>query len=346
VSYRDAGVDIEGGDSLVERIKPACRSTARPGNDGSLGGFGGLFDLKACGYSDPVLVAGTDGVGTKLLIAIKCGAHSTIGIDLVAMSVNDVVVQGAEPLLFLDYYATSSLDQATAYDVITGIAEGCRRAGCALVGGETAEMPGMYGVGHYDLAGFCVGAVERHAMLPRRVRAGDVVLGLPSSGVHSNGYSLVRLLVERSGLDYSHPAPWNPDRTLGQALLEPTTIYVKQLLPSIRRNLVGALAHITGGGLPGNVPRVLGDDVAAQIDLSSWRLSEVFRWLRSVGPVDEPEMLRTFNCGIGMVVISSPEDLPELEKTLGEHGQPSFRIGKVIPRVENEPQVVFLNHLD
>jgi phosphoribosylformylglycinamidine cyclo-ligase len=305
VTYRQAGVDIEAGDALVERIKPLARTTSRPGVMGGLGGFGALFDLRAAGFTDPVLVSSTDGVGTKLRLAIDTGRHDTVGIDLVAMCVNDLVVQGAEPLFFLDYFATGGLDVKQAAAVVAGIAEGCRQAGCALVGGETAEMPGMYAPGDYDLAGFSVGAAERGALLPSGVQAGDALIGLPSSGVHSNGFSLVRRIIEMSGLTLDAPAPFASSMTLGEALMTPTRIYVDEVLGLHRRGLLRGAAHITGGGLPGNVPRVLPDGLHAELDASNWDLPPVFRWLAQAGGVGTEEMLRVFNCGIGMVLVVS-----------------------------------------
>ncbi len=306
-TYRDAGVDIEAGDALVDAIKPLARATSRAGVLGGLGGFGALFDLKAAGFNDPILVSTTDGVGTKLKIAIETGIHETVGIDLVAMCVNDLVVQGAEPLFFLDYFATGklSLDQARA--VIAGIAAGCTQAGCALVGGETAEMPGMYAEGDYDLAGFSVGAAERGRLLPLAMTPGDAILGLASSGVHSNGYSLVRRVVEMSGLGWDAPAPFAPDLTLGAALMAPTRIYVKSLLALHRAGLLKAAAHITGGGLPGNLPRVLPDGLTAVLD-PSWPVPPVFGWLARTGGISAWEMLRVFNCGIGMALVVTDAD--------------------------------------
>ena len=306
-TYRDAGVDIEAGDALVDAIKPLARATGRAGVLGGLGGFGALFDLKAAGFNDPILVSTTDGVGTKLKIAIETGIHETVGIDLVAMCVNDLVVQGAEPLFFLDYFATGklSLDQARA--VIAGIAAGCTQAGCALVGGETAEMPGMYAEGDYDLAGFSVGAAERGRLLPLAMAPGDAILGLASSGVHSNGFSLVRRVVEMSGLSWDAPAPFAPDLTLGAALMAPTRIYVKSLLTLHRAGLLKAAAHITGGGLPGNLPRVLRDGLTAVLD-PSWPVPPVFGWLARTGGISAGEMLRVFNCGIGMALVVTDAD--------------------------------------
>jgi len=303
-TYADAGVDIDAGNELVRRIGPLARSTRRPGADGDLGGFGGLFDLKAAGFADPVLVAANDGVGTKLRLAIDTGILDTVGVDLVAMCVNDLVVQGAEPLFFLDYYATGKLDVAAAEAVISGIAEGCRQAGCALIGGETAEMPGMYAGSDFDLAGFAVGAAERAALLPRAdIAAGDAVIGLASSGLHSNGFSLVRRLIAEAGAMLDAPAPFDKTQSLGAALLTPTLIYVAALLPEIRARRIKALAHITGGGFTENIPRVLPAGLVAQIDFSAWQMPPVFSWLQSIGGMTEQEMRRTFNCGIGMVAI-------------------------------------------
>ncbi|MBL8780191.1 MAG: phosphoribosylformylglycinamidine cyclo-ligase [Alphaproteobacteria bacterium] len=331
LTYAQAGVDIDAGDALVEAIKPLAKSTARPGADASLGGFGGLFDLKAAGFKDPLLVAGTDGVGTKLKVAIESGIHDTVGIDLVAMSVNDIVVQGAEPLLFLDYFATGKLEVAMATDVVKGIAEGCRKAGCALVGGETAEMPGMYARGDYDLAGFAIGAVERDQVLPRRDMAvGDVVLGLTSSGVHSNGFSLVRRIVAESGLSYESPAPFAKGEALGRALLAPTRIYVKSALALIRQGDVKGFAHITGGGLTENAPRVVPDDFDIEIDLGAWPLPPLFQWLARSGGVDEREMLRTFNCGIGMIAIVPADKADDAIAILTAAGEHVYAIGKLI----------------
>ncbi|HMM63033.1 MAG TPA: phosphoribosylformylglycinamidine cyclo-ligase, partial [Mesorhizobium sp.] len=304
LTYADAGVDIDAGNLMVEKIKPLVRATRRPGADGEIGGFGGLFDLKAAGFTDPVLVAANDGVGTKLKIAIEAGKHDTIGIDLVAMCVNDLVVQGAEPLFFLDYLATGKLDPEQGVAIVGGIAEGCKQAGCALIGGETAEMPGMYSEKDYDLAGFAVGAAERGQMLPTDdIVEGDVLLGLASSGVHSNGFSLVRRIVAGSGLAWDAPAPFSTDATLAEALLEPTRIYVKSVLKAIRNTHgIKALAHITGGGFPDNIPRVLPKDFSAELDLDAIEVSPVFSWLARTGGVAAQEMMRTFNCGIGMVV--------------------------------------------
>ncbi|WP_426956467.1 phosphoribosylformylglycinamidine cyclo-ligase [Muricoccus radiodurans] len=330
LTYRDAGVDIEAGDALVDRIKPLARSTDRAGTMGGLGGFGALFDLKAAGFTDPVLVSSTDGVGTKLRLAIEARHHATVGVDLVAMCANDLVVQGAEPLFFLDYFATGALDVAQAAEVVAGIAEGCRQAGCALVGGETAEMPGMYSKGDYDLAGFSVGAAERGALLPRGdVGAGDVVLGLASSGVHSNGFSLVRRIVAGGNAGLGDPAPFASGRTLGEALLEPTRIYVKPLLALHRAGLLKAAAHITGGGLVGNLPRVLPEGTEAVLDARAWPVPPVFAWLARIGNVAPEEMLRVFNCGIGMAIVVAAEHAEAAAALLAEHGETAHRIGRI-----------------
>ena len=330
-SYADAGVDIDAGAALVEAIKPLVRSTARPGADGTIGGFGGRFDLKAAGFADPVLVAANDGVGTKLKIAIAADRHDTVGIDLVAMCVNDLVVQGAEPLFFLDYLATARLGVERGRRIVAGIAEGCRQAGCALIGGETAEMPGLYAEGDYDLAGFAVGAAERGALLPRRdLAAGDVLLGLASSGLHSNGFSLVRRIVELAGLGFADPAPFAPDMSLGDALLEPTRIYVKPLLAAIRRTgAIKALAHITGGGIVENLPRTLPDDLAARIDLGAIAPQPVFGWLARTGGVAPDEMLRTFNCGIGMVAVVAARHAHAVADVLRADGEAVVRLGQL-----------------
>ena len=330
LSYADAGVDIDAGNALVDAIKPLIAATRRPGADGSIGGFGGVFDLKQTGYKDPLLVAANDGVGTKLKIAIETGQHSTIGIDLVAMCVNDLIVQGAEPLFFLDYFATGKLDNGVAEQVIAGIAKGCEMAGCALTGGETAEMPGMYSDGDYDLAGFSVGAVERDALLPRAMKSGDVLLGLDSSGTHSNGYSLVRRIVERSGLAWDAPCPFG-DGTLASALLKPTRIYVKSILAALQLgNELKGLAHITGGGLTENLPRVLSGSLSAEIDLSRLTPPPVFSWLRSEGGVEEAEMLRTFNCGTGMVVIVDSTAVDAVVETLQAEGEVCTILGQLV----------------
>ncbi|MCX4198806.1 phosphoribosylformylglycinamidine cyclo-ligase [Methylobacterium organophilum] len=334
LTYAAAGVDIDAGNAMVETIKPLVRSTRRPGADAEIGGFGGLFDLKAAGFRDPILVAANDGVGTKVKIAIETGRHDTIGIDLVAMCVNDIIVQGAEPLFFLDYYATGKLVPGVGADIVRGIAEGCRQAGCALIGGETAEMPGLYDGSDYDLAGFAVGAAERGALLPRPgIRPGDVVLGLPSSGVHSNGFSLVRRIVAKTGLGWDAPAPFAPGRSLGEALLEPTRIYVKPLLAALgATDGIRALAHITGGGFPDNLPRVLPDDVGIAVDLDAVTPPPVFGWLAREGGVAEAEMLRTFNCGIGMVVIAAADAVDDVDEALTRAGETPVRLGRVTAR--------------
>ena len=329
LTYADAGVDIDAGNALVERIKPAAKRTNRSGTMSGLGGFGALFDLKAAGYTDPVLVAATDGVGTKLRIAIDTGHVDTIGVDLVAMCVNDLICQGAEPLFFLDYFATGKLDIDEATRIINGIAAGCEASGCALIGGETAEMPGMYHKGDFDLAGFAVGAMERGQDLPRDVAEGDVLLGLASSGVHSNGYSFVRKVVELSGLGWDAPSPFG-DGTLGQALLAPTRLYVKQALAAVRAGGVHAFAHITGGGLTENPPRVIPDGLACEIDLGAWALPPVFRWLAQTAGMSEPELLKTFNCGIGMMVVAAPDHADDIERLLKAHGEVVVRLGRVV----------------
>jgi len=340
LTYRDAGVDIEAGDALVDRIKPLAKSTDRAGTMGGLGGFGALFDLRAAGFQDPVLVSSTDGVGTKLRLAIDARHHSTVGIDLVAMCVNDLVVQGAEPLFFLDYFATGALDVAQAAEVVSGIAEGCRQAGCALVGGETAEMPGMYHGGDYDLAGFSVGAAERGALLPSGdVGPGDVVLGLGASGVHSNGFSLVRRVIEAGNAGLGDPAPFAAGQTLGQALLEPTRIYVKPVLALHRAGLIKAAAHITGGGLPGNLPRVLPEGTVAVIRAGSWPVPPVFAWLARTGGVVPEEMLRVFNCGIGMTLVVEAGKAEAAIALLAEHGETAHRIGTIEAGEGPEPEV-------
>jgi phosphoribosylformylglycinamidine cyclo-ligase len=329
-TYRGAGVDIDAGSALVEAIKPLARLTARAGSAAGLGGFGAPFDPRAAGYRDPILVATTDGVGTKLKIAIATGGHDTIGTDLVAMCVNDLVVQGAEPLFFLDYFASARLDVDTARRVIAGIAEACRASGCALIGGETAEMPGMYQPGDYDLAGFAVGAVERGALLDgRHIRAGDVVLGLAASGLHSNGFSLVRRIVEDNGLDYAAPASFAPAMSLGEALLTPTRLYVTSCLAACRAGLVDGLAHITGGGLSENIPRILPDGLGVALDAAAWELPAVFRWLAATGRLAPAELARTFNCGIGMIAVTSPDRAAAVQQLLGEAGETVRPIGRV-----------------
>ena len=333
LSYRDAGVDIDAGNRLVDLIKPLVKATARPGADADIGGFGGVFDLKAAGFADPLLIATTDGVGTKLKIAIDTGVHDTIGIDLVAMCVNDLVVQGAEPLLFLDYFATGRLAPEVGAHIVAGIARACKAAGCALIGGETAEMPGMYRDGDYDLAGFSLGAVERAELLPKKdVGPGDVILGLASDGVHSNGYSLVRRIVERSGLAWTDEAPFRKGQNLGTALLTPTRLYVKSVLSVIRATgAVKALAHVTGGGITENLPRVLPAGTIARIDLSNLIVPPVFRWLASVGAVAPEEMLRAFNCGVGMAVVVPVEREEEVADAFAAAGETVIRLGVIEP---------------
>ncbi len=326
-TYRDAGVDIAAGDALVDRIKPLAAATGRAGVMGGLGGFGALFDLRAAGFTDPVLVSTTDGVGTKLKLAIDTGRHDTVGIDLVAMCVNDLVVQGAEPLLFLDYFATGALDVEQAARVVAGIARGCELAGCALVGGETAEMPGLYSGGDYDLAGFAVGAAERGALLPAGVAPGQAVLGLASSGVHSNGFSLVRKIVAGGNAGWNDPAPFAAGRTMAEALLEPTRIYVRSVLALHRAGLLRAAAHVTGGGLPGNLPRALPHGIRAVLGAAAWPRPPVMAWLAERGSVAADEMLRVFNCGIGMALVV--DDAPAAAALLRKHGETVFAIGRI-----------------
>jgi len=345
LTYAQAGVDIDAGNRMVDLIKPLVRATARAGADAEIGGFGGLFDLKRAGFRDPVLVASTDGVGTKVKIAIETGRHDTIGIDLVAMSVNDLVVQGAEPLFFLDYFACSKLSPEVGAAVVAGVAKGCKEANCALIGGETAEMPGLYQAGDYDLAGFSVGAAERGTLLPRDVRAGDAVLGIASSGVHSNGYSLTRKVVEKSGLAWSAPAPFDTGRSLGEALLTPTRIYVASCLAAIRETgAVKALAHITGGGFPDNIPRVLPEGLGITLDLSRIAVPPVFRWIAATGGVAEAEMLRTFNCGIGMIAVVETVKADAVAAVLERHGERVVRLGEVTASPEH--QVSYRRRLD
>ncbi len=330
LTYADAGVSIAAGNALVKAIGPLAKSTRRPGADAELGGFGGFFDLKAAGYRDPLLVAANDGVGTKLKLAIELGRHDGVGIDLVAMCANDLIVQGAEPLFFLDYFACAKLDNDVATAVVASIADGCRQAGCALIGGETAEMPGMYAPGDYDLAGFCVGAVERGQQLTGAdIAPGEVVLGLASSGVHSNGFSLVRRIIEQEGWRLDRPSRSDPDRLLGDALLEPTRIYVKSLLPEVRAGRIKGLAHITGGGLLENVPRVLPEGVHARIDADAWPLPRWFAQLQAGGKIEPEEMARTFNCGIGMVAIVSEAHVAAVTAGLEAQGETVVRIGSI-----------------
>jgi phosphoribosylformylglycinamidine cyclo-ligase len=330
LTYADAGVSIAAGNALVKAIAPLAKSTARPGANAELGGFGGFFDLRAAGYEDPLLVAANDGVGTKLKLAIETGRHEGVGIDLVAMCANDLIVQGAEPLFFLDYYATGKLDGEVATAVVASIAEGCRQAGCALIGGETAEMPGMYSEGDYDLAGFCVGAVDRAKVLTgTRVAPGDIVLGLASSGVHSNGFSLVRRLIDDNDWKLDRPALFDQDGMLGDFLLQPTRIYVRSLLPLVREGKIGALAHITGGGLLENIPRVLPEGCHAIVDADNWPLPRLFAFLQAGGAIEAAELARTFNCGIGMVAIVAEADVAEVTETLEAANETVFRIGHI-----------------
>jgi len=330
LTYADAGVSIDAGNALIKAIGPFARSTARPGANAELGGFGGFFDLKAAGYLDPLLVAANDGVGTKLKLAIETGRHDGVGIDLVAMCANDLIVQGAEPLFFLDYFATGKLDPAVAEAVVASIADGCRQAGCALIGGETAEMPGMYAEGDYDLAGFCVGAVERSkALTGDAIEAGDVILGLASSGVHSNGFSLVRRLIADNGWKLDRPALFDHERLLGDALLEPTRIYVKGLLPLVRSGRIKGLAHITGGGLLENIPRVLPDHCHAVVDAGAWKLPLIFAFLQAGGAIEPGELARTFNCGIGMIAIVSADDAESVSTALTDAGEAVHKIGVI-----------------
>jgi phosphoribosylformylglycinamidine cyclo-ligase len=346
LTYAQAGVDIDAGNRMVDLIKPLVRATARPGADAEIGGFGGLFDLKRCGFKDPVLVAATDGVGTKLKIAVDTRRYDTIGIDLVAMSVNDLVVQGAEPLFFLDYYACGRLAPEIGAAVVSGIASGCKEAGCALIGGETAEMPGVYAGEDFDLAGFAVGAAERGQLLPRGdIAESDVILGLSSSGVHSNGYSLVRKVVEKSGLSWTAPAPFASGQSLGEAILTPTRIYVKSCLAALREtNAVKGLAHITGGGFPDNIPRVLPKGFGARIDLTKVSVPPVFKWLANTGGIAQNEMLRTFNCGVGMIVIAGPSDADRVAGAFTRAGERVMRLGTVV-RASGE-RVVYDGALD
>jgi phosphoribosylformylglycinamidine cyclo-ligase len=348
LTYAKSGVDIDAGNRMVELIKPLVKATARPGADAEIGGFGGLFDLKRAGFKDPVLVAANDGVGTKVKIAIDTGIHDTVGIDLVAMSVNDLVVQGAEPLFFLDYFATGKLDPKVGAAIVAGIARGCKQAGCALIGGETAEMPGVYHGNDYDLAGFAVGAVERKAVLPRNdIRAGDVILGIASSGVHSNGFSLVRKVVAKSKLKWSAPAPFDKKKKLGAAILAPTRIYVKPLLAAIRKTkAIKALAHITGGGFPDNIPRVLPKNAGARIDLGHIPVLPVFKWLAATGGIAEKEMLRTFNCGIGMIAVVEPRKADAVIEVLSRAGETVLRLGEVVVAAKGKPPVSYTGKLN
>jgi phosphoribosylformylglycinamidine cyclo-ligase len=333
LTYKDAGVDIDAGEALVARIAPAARMTRRPGAEADLGGFGGLFDLAATGFKDPVLVASTDGVGTKLKIAIETGLFDGLGQDLVAMCVNDIVVQGAEPLFFLDYYATGRLEVEGAARVVEGIARACKESGCALIGGETAEMPGLYKKGDFDLAGFAVGAVERSHILPKanEMHMGDVLIGIASTGIHSNGYSLVRRVVEQEGLDWQAEAPFKPGRKVGETLLTPTRLYVKSALAAIRAGGIKGLAHITGGGITENLPRVLPDDMDAEIDLECWTPQSVFGWLARSASIAPEEMLRTFNCGIGLIAVVAENSAGHVIDAFQTHGDKAVRLGKLVP---------------
>jgi phosphoribosylformylglycinamidine cyclo-ligase len=346
LTYKDAGVDIDAGEALVERIGPAARATRRRGADADLGGFGGLFDLKAAGFKDPILVAGTDGVGTKLKLAIDTSRFDGIGQDLVAMCVNDIVVQGAEPLFFLDYYATGKLEVESAAVVVEGIARACKESGAALIGGETAEMPGLYAKGDFDLAGFAVGAVERDAILPKlgAMKPGDVLIGVASSGVHSNGFSLVRKVVEKSGLGLDAAAPFAPGKSLGEALLIPTRLYVRSCLEAIQTGGVKGLAHITGGGITDNLPRCLPDGLDADVDLSAIPVLPVFQWLAKEAGIAEAEMLRTFNCGIGMIAVSDEKNAGHVIDAFQEGGDHAVRIGKLI-KGDAEAKVVYRGRL-
>ena len=345
LTYAGAGVDIDAGNALVEKIKPIVRATRRPGADAEIGGFGGVFDLKAAGFRDPLLVAANDGVGTKVAIAIATGVHDTIGIDLVAMCVNDLVVQGAEPLFFLDYYATGKLDPETGVQILKGIAQGCLEAGAALIGGETAEMPGLYAGADYDLAGFAVGAVEREKLLPKgNIEAGDIIFGLASSGLHSNGFSLVRKIVAQTSLAWTAAAPFAPEKTLAEALLIPTRIYVKPILRVLAEtDGITALAHITGGGFPDNLPRVLPKGLGAEIDVSAIPVQAVFRWLAAQGEIAESEMLRTFNCGIGMVLIAKSSLAVEVSHALRAEGMDPITLGRIV--AEADARISFAGHL-
>jgi phosphoribosylformylglycinamidine cyclo-ligase len=345
--YAAAGVDIDAGNRMVDLIKPLVRATARAGADAEIGGFGGLFDLKAAGYADPILVAANDGVGTKVKIAIETGRHDTIGIDLVAMSVNDLVVQGAEPLFFLDYFACGKLDPDVGAQVVTGIAGACRETRCALIGGETAEMPGLYQAGDYDLAGFAVGAVDRAGILPRKdIAPGDIVVGLASTGVHSNGFSLVRRIVADAGLAWDEPAPFDPSQTLGDALLTPTRLYVRSCLVASRETkAVKAFAHITGGGFVDNIPRVLPDGLGVSLDLDRVPVLPVFKWLAAAGHISEAEMLRTFNCGIGMIAVLDKSGAAAASERFAAHGETVVPLGEIVA-AKDDNQVGFRGHLD
>ncbi len=329
-AYKEAGVDIEAGNTLVERIKPFVKDTHRTGVMGGFGGFGSFFDPKAAGYKDPIFVSGTDGVGTKLKIAIETGVYDTIGIDLVAMCVNDLLVQGAEPLFFLDYFATSHLEVDKGTDIIKGIARGCKQAGCALIGGETAEMPGLYAKDDFDLAGFAVGAVERDAVITgEKIQEGDMILGLTSSGVHSNGFSLVRKILNDSNLTFNNPAPFDSTKTLGECFIEPTRIYVESVLDVLKNSQINGMSHITGGGLLENIPRILPEGLKADIELSSWKLPAIFKWLREQAKLDDTNMLRTFNCGIGYVLIVNQDNVENITAQLNQKGETVITMGRI-----------------
>ncbi|ORX57459.1 phosphoribosylamine--glycine ligase [Hesseltinella vesiculosa] len=349
ITYASAGVDIDAGNLLVQKIKPLVKATRRTGADSDIGGFGGLFDLKAAGFVDPILVSATDGIGTKLIIAQECRIHNTVGIDLVAMNVNDLVVQGAEPLYFLDYFACGKLDVEVAKDFVAGVAQGCLESGCALVGGETAEMPGLYALNDYDGAGFTVGAVERSKILPRmnEMKAGDIILGMASSGVHSNGFSLVRKVVaSQPGLNFHSPCPWDAAKSLGEALLTPTRIYVKQLLPVLRQDLVKGLAHITGGGFIDNIPRVMPEHLAVSIDAASYPFPPIFQWLKQAGQLSAYEMSRTFNCGIGMILVVDPAHVAQVTELLQQANETVYTIGQVVNKSDVDGQEVVVNNSD
>lgn len=340
-AYKSSGVDIEAGDALVEKIKPFAKATNRSGTMGGLGGFGALFDTKAAGFKDPVLVSSTDGVGTKIRVAIDANAHDTVGIDLVAMCVNDILVQGAEPLFFLDYFASSKLNVDVAAQVIKGIAEGCKQAGCALIGGETAEMPSMYAEGDYDLAGFSVGAVERDKVIDgSKIKAGDIVLGVASSGTHSNGYSLVRKIVKDQGLSYSDPCPFASNQTLGEVLITPTKIYIQSILPIVKSgDSILGMAHITGGGLLENIPRILPDGLGVELDARTWPLLPVFKWMKSAAKLDEEDMALTFNCGLGLVVVVKQDNVASVMSQIKAAGENVYEIGKVTACPDDAPRV-------
>lgn len=346
-AYAQAGVDIDAGNELVSRIKPHVKSTARTGLMGNIGGFGALFDLKETGYKDPILVSGTDGVGTKLKIAIESNIHNTVGIDLVAMCVNDLIVQGAEPLFFLDYFATSKLNVDDGESIISGIAEGCRQANCALIGGETAEMPGMYHNGDYDLAGFVVGAVERDEIITgENIKEGDSIIGITSSGVHSNGYSLIRKIVKDNNLSWNDPSPFEENKTLAQSLLEPTKIYINSILSLVKNNPnkpINGMVHVTGGGFTENLPRVVPESLSCKIDASSWTFPPVFSWAKKYGNINDADMAKTFNCGIGMVIICSPENEELIIKHLTDKKETAYKIGKITSREDSEQAVIIEN---